>query len=106
MKIIIPGGRGFLGQALSQRFAAQGHEVVVLTRAASLGSEQLRQVQWDGKTLGDWFKELDGADAIFNCTGKSVNCIYNERNRQEILASRVQSVRVLHQAIKACEQPP
>jgi uncharacterized protein (TIGR01777 family) len=106
MKIVIPGGSGFLGQSLGHYFAGQGQDVVVLSRAASAGNKRLREVQWDGKTPGAWVKEIDGADAIFNCTGKSVNCIYNERNRKEILESRIHSVRVLHQAIKECQRPP
>src|SRR5262245_9788669 len=106
MKIVIPGGSGFLGQALGRNLAAQGHEVVILSRAANQNHEGLRHVQWDGKTLGEWLKEVDGADALFNCTGKSVNCIYNERNRKEILESRIHSVRVLHKAIEESHRPP
>ncbi len=106
MKIVIPGGSGFLGQALGHYLVAQGHEAVVLSRAARPRGKALREVPWDGKTLGAWVSEIDGADAIVNCAGKSVNCIYNARNRQEIVESRTLSVRVLHQAIKECARPP
>jgi uncharacterized protein len=106
MKIVIPGGSGFLGQSLGHHFARQGHEVVVLTRNPAASERHLKETPWDGKTLGAWLTEIDGADALFNCTGKSVNCIYNERNRKEILESRTDSVRVLHEAIKASKRPP
>ncbi|MFO1499368.1 MAG: DUF1731 domain-containing protein [Verrucomicrobiota bacterium] len=51
-------------------------------------------------------KEVDGAAAVINLTGKSVNCRYNARNRKEILGSRVDSTRVVGEAIGRCLQPP
>lgn len=56
--------------------------------------------------MGDWTKELDGARALINLAGRSVNCRYNAHNRREILGSRVQSTQVLGQAIAQCRQPP
>ena len=50
---------------------------------------------WDGVTLGDWAKELDGCDAVINLAGRSVNCRYTAANRREILDSRVLSTRVV-----------
>jgi uncharacterized protein len=51
-------------------------------------------------------KELDGAGALINLAGRSVNCRYNEHNRREILESRVESTRVLGEAIARCNTPP
>jgi uncharacterized protein (TIGR01777 family) len=56
--------------------------------------------------LGDWRAELEGAAAVVNLVGKSVNCRYTPQNRREILESRVDSVRVLGDAIAACRRPP
>ena len=50
--------------------------------------------------------ELDGADVIINLAGRSVNCRYNSRNRREILDSRVNSTRVLGEAISKAGKPP
>ena len=61
---------------------------------------------WDARTLGLWQPALDGAAALVNLTGKSVNCRYNQRNRAEILDSRVDSTRVLGEAIGQCAHPP
>jgi uncharacterized protein (TIGR01777 family) len=63
-------------------------------------------VAWDGCTPGPWKSELEGAVAVVNLCGKSVNCRYNARNRREIMESRVNSTRVLGQAIAACEETP
>jgi len=65
-----------------------------------------RVVPWDGRTTGPWLSELDGAAAVVNLTGRSVDCRYTSANRQAILASRLDSVRVLGQAIRACRTPP
>jgi hypothetical protein len=63
-------------------------------------------VVWDAGNLGPWQTELEGALAVVNLTGKSVNCRYNTRNRREILGSRVNSTRVLGEAIASCKAPP
>jgi uncharacterized protein (TIGR01777 family) len=105
MKIVIPGGTGQIGNILGRSFVASGDEVVVLTRNPRLGS-QYRSVQWDGKTLCRWTQELEGAGAVINLAGRSVNCRYGRKNRREILESRVDSVRAIHRAIEKAKQPP
>lgn len=65
-----------------------------------------RVVQWDGRTAGAWTREIDGADVVINLAGRSVNCRYSERNRREIVESRVDSVRAVAAAIAAADRPP
>ena len=65
-----------------------------------------RVVAWDGITLGDWAKEVNGCDAVINLAGRSVNCRYNAANRREILDSRVLSTRVVAQAVSSATRPP
>src|SRR5207247_4717553 len=76
------------------------------TRSPQTAGQSIRLVGWDGRTLGDWARELEGARALINLVGRSVNCRYNERNRREILESRVDSTRVLGEAIARCNRPP
>jgi len=104
MKLVIPGGSGQIGQILAKSFTANGHEVVVLSRRPLSSSP--RHVVWDGETLGDWVRELDGADVLINLAGRSVNCRYNRVHRQEILESRIQSTAVLGKAIEKVSNPP
>jgi uncharacterized protein (TIGR01777 family) len=104
MKIVIPGGSGQVGTLLARSFYAQGHEVVVLSRM--LHDTPWRSVLWDANTPGDWVDELDGADVVINLAGRSVNCRYNETNRQLIKTSRVNSTRVVGQAIAQAVKPP
>jgi uncharacterized protein (TIGR01777 family) len=61
---------------------------------------------WDGVTLGEWSKDLDGCDAVINLAGRSVNCRYTPANRKDILDSRVLSTRVVGQAIARAAHPP
>jgi len=104
-RLILAGGTGFLGQALLRHFQALGWEVVVLTRNPQTG-RAVKEIQWDAQNLGDWAQELDGAAAVVNLTGRSVDCRYTEANRQLILDSRVNSTRVIGQAIAQCAKPP
>jgi len=104
-RIILAGGSGLIGRHLARRFREAGHDVVVLTRTANARADGVREVSWDGRTPGPWAKELDGAAAIVNLTGKSVNCRHTDENRREIIASRVDSVRAIAAAIAASTTP-
>lgn len=105
-RVILPGGNGFIGRFLGKYLVSIGFDVVVLSRSPVASTGNIHQVRWDARTLGDWVSELDGARAIVNLVGRSVNCRYNERNRREILESRVDSTRVLGKAIAQCANPP
>jgi hypothetical protein len=105
-RIVLAGGSGFLGQVLAKHFVGAGHDVVVLTRAPKPAANGIREVVWDGETLGDWARELEGAEVLINLAGRSVNCRYHERNRKIILDSRINSTRALGEAISRCATPP
>lgn len=105
-RMILAGGNGYLGQALARWFQSRGYEIVVLTRTPGRGFPGTREVSWDGMSLGNWGTELDGAEVLINLAGKTVNCRYNRRNREAILRSRLESTRILGQAVKACRHPP
>lgn len=100
MKWVLPGGSGQVGVALARALRADGHEVIVLGRSAE-GDRQ-----WDGKTLGAWAAHIDGADVVFNLAGRTVNCRYTDENMKQMMDSRVDSTRVVGQAIAAAKRPP
>lgn len=102
MKIIIAGGSGFLGNALEKFFAEKQNEVIVLTRNPTKKNDVL----WDARNIGEWANELNNADVLINMTGKSVDCRYNENNKREILESRINSTKILQDAIDKCQNPP
>ncbi|MDP0489944.1 MAG: TIGR01777 family oxidoreductase [Verrucomicrobiota bacterium JB023] len=104
-KLILPGGSGFLGRTLAKWFASRDWEVVVLSRREG-EVEGARTVVWDGVTPGSWKEELEGATAVVNLAGRSVNCRYHRRNRQAMMASRVDSTRVLGEVMASLAEPP
>jgi len=104
MKTVIPGGSGHLGTLLAESFHRGGDEVVVLSRDPQ--AAPWRTVLWDGKTVGRWAEEIDGADVVINLAGRSVNCRYTEDNRREILESRVFSTRTLGRVIAKTKRQP
>lgn len=105
-RIILAGGSGFLGKLLSKYLTERGYDVLVLTRHPNQTSGNVKEIDWDGSTLGPWAEQLNGARAVVNLAGKSVNCRYTPENRREINESRVNSVRVIGEAIRACSNPP
>jgi uncharacterized protein (TIGR01777 family) len=106
-KIILAGGTGFIGQSLLKRFKAAKEEVVLLSRSETSDSGAgAKVVHWDGKNLGDWSLELEGAELVVNLAGRSVDCRYNDKNKREILNSRVESTKALGLAIEETKNPP
>jgi NAD dependent epimerase/dehydratase family enzyme len=53
-----------------------------------------------------WARELEGADIVLNLAGRSVNCRYTARNKQEIFDSRTDATKALGQAIRESTVPP
>ena len=105
MKIVLPGGTGQVGTLLARTFAKDGHDVVVLSRRPT-PETNWRVAVWDAETLGDWARELEGADAVINLAGRSVNCRYTPENRRVIVESRTHSTKIIGQAIAAAKNPP
>jgi len=96
MRIVLAGGSGQIGRVLSREFAED--ELVVIARSGP--------VVWDGRTLGPWAEHLEGADALINLAGRSVDCRYNAANRHAIMDSRIASTRVLREALARAANPP
>ena len=118
-KIIIAGGAGFIGEEMI-RFFGKDNQLFILTRQQpdalnnrnqyhSLTKNDFQNVQyikWNAVTTGNWVQYINGADIIINLAGKSVNCRYTAKNRQEIFDSRINSVNAIGEAIKTCQKPP
>jgi len=96
-----------MGRILQEHFTARGYDVVVLTRRPEANQHpNVRVLVWDGRTPGAWATELEGAAAVINLTGRSVDCRYTARNKALILNSRIDATRVIGEAIAKCLKPP
>jgi len=105
-RIVIAGGSGSIGSALSREFSAHGREVFILTRNPRQRGDGIREILWDGEHPGEWDQYLDGAEAVINLTGKSINCRHTPENRREIIDSRVNSVKAIGSAMARAKIPP
>lgn len=106
MKIVIAGGTGLIGRALSTRLAGAGHEVVVLSRQrqAPTGSTV---ASWDGRSPGAWQDVLRGAGALINLCGASIGeARWTPTRKRELADSRTLPSVALAQACAAVEDPP
>lgn len=107
-RLVVAGANGYLGRFVVAHFSALGWHVIPLSRRPSGLPHELL---WDGRTTAQhsaapWASALDGAHALINLAGRTVNCRYNARNRAEILTSRTESTTALGLAIAAAKHPP
>ncbi len=105
-KVVIAGGTGLIGTYLARYLVECGYEVIVLSRGPAKRIETWRTEQWDASTSGTWTQELDGASALINLCGRTVDCIKTPKHCDEILRSRVESTRALGLAMKQIQSPP
>lgn len=99
-RVVIAGGTGFLGESLARYLTGLGHSVTVISRQRPVGDLSWRHVSWDARTVGAWGGELDGAIALVNLAGRSVDCVKTPDHCDEILRSRVEPTRVLGRALQ------
>lgn len=105
-KIVLAGGNGYLGGVLAKHFSSIADEVIILSRKPKAIEGNIKTILWDGKTEGNWVNNLNGASLMVNLCGKNVNCRYNDKNRQEIINSRVLPTNLLNRVIEQLERPP
>lgn len=105
-KIIITGGTGFIGISLAKHLTEKGMNPVLIARNKPEKPTTFQVVKWDGVNLGDWVNSLEGAFAVVNLAGKSVDCVKSPDNCDVILRSRVESTKVIGQALRAVQRPP
>lgn len=87
MNILIAGGSGFLGRALTKHLTSHDHTVFILTRQTPKSPSQ---IQWDAKTTNGWAQRLNEMDAVINVTGYGLeHWPWTERQKRRFKDSRV-----------------
>jgi uncharacterized protein (TIGR01777 family) len=98
MNVLIAGGSGFLGTALTRSLKQDGHKVFILTRRKPKDTHQIR---WDAKTTEGWSHIVNEVDAVVNLTGYGLeHWPWTKRQKQRFIDSRVIPGLALASAIK------
>jgi uncharacterized protein (TIGR01777 family) len=105
-RVVIAGGTGFLGLNLARHLSGLGCEVILLSRHPSPRDRRWRHVLWDARSVGDWAAQLDGAAALVNLAGRTVDCVKTPDACDEILRSRVEATGALGRALGTLRAPP
>ena len=110
MRLIIAGGTGLIGRALTADLTAEGHEVIVLSRnparAAGL-PEGARVERWDARSADGWGHLVDGADAIVNLVGESLaSGRWTAERKRRIRDSRVSGGQAIVEAVRSAANKP
>jgi len=111
MKVVIAGGTGLIGTALTSALARAGHQVVVLTRRPPAEVRGLpagaRAARWSGgEPVAGWSAALGGANAVVNLAGASIGrWPWSAARRRELLDSRLRATSALVAAIASLPGP-
>ena len=105
-KVIIFGGTGFIGLSLAKHLAEKGIKPILVARNRPKKATGFDFVQWDAFSLGEWMHAIEGTKAIVNLTGKTVDCIKTPDNCDLILRSRVDSTKIIGEALRQLKNPP
>ena len=108
-RIIITGGTGLIGQALSGLLAASGYDVVVLSRDPASASDippGVRVAGWDARTSQGWIGLANGALAIVNLAGASLRRWWTAGNKRLIRESRLRVGRAVVDAVERASTKP
>ena len=115
MRVIITGGAGLIGRALAANLAADGYEVIVLSRNPERVSGlpiRVRAERWDGRTAQGWGQLADGAEAIVNLAGENLAGAgffpsrWTAARKEKILQSRLDAGAAVVAATRAAFAKP
>jgi uncharacterized protein (TIGR01777 family) len=109
--VIITGGSGLIGRALTEQLLRLRYDVVILTRNPSrVGVKRngaLRFVLWDGSSPQGWLKYVEGAYGIVNLAGHGIaSGRWNSEEKRRILDSRMRAGGAVHDAVKLAIRRP
>ncbi len=105
-KIIIFGGTGFIGMSLANHLVKKNITPILIARNIPENTSKHKIVQWNVTKIDSWIHELEGAKAIVNLAGKSVDCLKTPDNCDTILRSRVDATKTIGKALKLVKDPP
>jgi uncharacterized protein len=108
MKIVIAGGTGFVGKALTKHFLTQKHYVYILTRNADKAARdpKLKYVEWMQESSQPE-EHVEGADVFINLAGVSLNSgRWTDERKKAIVESRLSSTQEILRIMAALPEKP
>jgi uncharacterized protein (TIGR01777 family) len=111
MNVMITGGSGLIGNALTKSLLSDGHRVWWLSRNPSKmrAPQGVVVLAWDGRTVHpEWLGEFGQMDAVVNLAGATIGqWPWSGARKKDILESRINSGRAIAQAFeKSSPRPP
>jgi len=115
MRVIITGGTGLIGRALSTNLASDGHEIIVLSRSPESAKglpAGVRAERWDGRTANGWSHLAEGVDAIVNLAGANISgegffpSRWTDERKRLIRETRLNAARAVVEAVEQARQKP
>jgi uncharacterized protein len=113
MRIIVTGGTGMLGRALVDDLAADGHDVIILTRSPGRASglpANVRAAGWDARSGDGWAELIDSNTAIVNLAAENIGGErflpdrWTASKRQRIRQSRIDAGRAVVDGVRRADQ--
>lgn len=108
MRILVTGATGLIGTQLCSHLLSKGHSLHILTTRTPWQTDdaQTRVFQWSPQNMQIDQRALKGVDAIINLAGAKINQRWTTKNKRSILNSRIQSSKLLFDAVKQTKQKP
>lgn len=99
--ILITGGTGLIGQALTTLLVSRGYQVIILTRSGGRQAGPVTYASWDVKTGIFPNEALQGADVVVHLAGANVaKGRWTRRRKDEIVHSRTDSSAFLAEVLR------
>ena len=100
-KLIIAGGTGYLGQTVID-FFKNDYDIVILTRKDTKSIKNINYINWND----DWQRLINSDTIIINLAGKSINCLFTNSNKKELINSRIIATKAINKVIINAKTPP
>ena len=112
MKIIITGGTGVIGRALTAELTQAGHQIIIFSRSSRKTVNGAQTIQWDIDNIESWLPHIKTADTIVHLSGENLAgkgflpTRWSAERKQRIQESRTKTGKILVEAIQQVDEKP
>ena len=115
MNVLITGGTGLVGKAMTSELLSQGHSVYILSRSPDKADslpQDAQLLRWDSETVGGWGSILEEIDGVINLAGSPLNgdgpldIWLTDKRKKLLIESRLNSSGALIEGIRTAKHRP